>query len=112
MQKQAIAVRLRRQGWTQERIAAVPGVSQPTVHYRLRDVIKIDNVDAASGNPPPAPPTESGLQTTFAGREGFRYVPTRVGRLVGLIWGHPATLRRAEASEILPPGSRRPEGLP
>lgn len=50
-QKHALAVQLRQQGWIQERIAAVLGVSQQTVSNWLRDVTKIGNVDAESGKP-------------------------------------------------------------
>lgn len=50
-QKQALAVQLRQRGWTQERIAAVLGVSQQTVSNWLRDVTKPGNVDADSGKP-------------------------------------------------------------
>ena len=50
-QKQALAVQLRQQGWTQERIARVLGVSQQTVSNWLRDVTRIGDADAESGKP-------------------------------------------------------------
>ena len=50
-QKQVLAVQLRQQGWTQERIAGVLGVSQQTVSNWLRDVTKIGDVAPESGKP-------------------------------------------------------------
>lgn len=50
-QKQALAVQLRQQGWTQQRIAGALGVSQQTVSNWLHDVTKTGDVDAESGKP-------------------------------------------------------------
>ncbi|MEW6047892.1 MAG: helix-turn-helix domain-containing protein, partial [Bacillota bacterium] len=50
-QKQALALRLRQQGWTQERIAQVIGVDQSTVGRWLQDVMQMHHVDEESGKP-------------------------------------------------------------
>lgn len=50
--KQAIAVRLRNLGWTQDRIARVIGVDQRTIGRWLQDVRQLPNVDADSGKSP------------------------------------------------------------
>jgi hypothetical protein len=82
--KQQLAIRLRQQGWTQERIADALMISQATVSMWLNEFIKIDNLASPE---------------RVHGKDGKRY-PSRKARRTST--QHPHEAERAEGSVEMP----------